>query len=335
LEGKQFMALYADLHRHLGGALHPRIIYKFLQRQDHKVLGYFPDYEGFYNWFTRPCRSLEEFVKIHTLVEELQSLEHLPYFCIRLCRGAYTFENLQYLELRYNPYFRTDHDLPSEKRIGQMNEIVEVITQNLRPAEYPITVKQILCLDRRLPENINEAILKVAIDNVGPVVGVDLAGPEIEPEKWEGWVALMAKARAAGLKTTAHLGETGIDNVNPAFFNVLDRIGHGIHIPLLRPEWLKDLAKKQITLEVCPTSYRQTGVMENFSQLKTVFSRCKHAGVAIAVCTDNPGRNPSPCTLPGEYERLIDNDVIDFAELKQLQNEGFRSAFGFAGQLRS
>ena len=57
------MALYADLHRHLGGALHPRIIYKFLQRHDHPVLGYFPDYDGFYSWFTRPCRTLEEFVK--------------------------------------------------------------------------------------------------------------------------------------------------------------------------------------------------------------------------------------------------------------------------------
>ncbi|MBS2001738.1 MAG: hypothetical protein U0103_15470 [Candidatus Obscuribacterales bacterium] len=328
------MALYADLHRHLGGALHPRIIYKFLQRKDHRVLNYFPDYEGFYNWFTRPCRSLEEFVKIHTLVEELQSLEHLPYFCLRLCRGAYTFENLQYLELRYNPYFRTDHDAPEAIRLGKMNEIVEVITANVRPADYPIIVKQILCLDRRLPLPINEAILKCAIDNIGPVVGVDLAGPEINPQLWQEWVALMAKARAAGLKTTSHLGETGIDNVHPQYFTVLDRIGHGIHIPLERPDMLKELARRSITLEVCPTSYRQTGVLNDFGKLRTVFTRCKEAGVAIAVCTDNPGRNPSPCTLPGEYERLIDHDVIDFSDLKLLQNEGFRSAFGFVGGAR-
>ena len=329
------MALYADLHRHLGGALHPRIIYKFLQRQDHPVLSYFPDYDGFYTWFTRPCRTLEEFVKIHTLVEELQSLEHLPYFCVRLCRGAFMFENLQYLELRYNPYFRTDHDLTVAQRIGQMNMIVEMISANVRPSEYSITVKQILCLDRRLPKPINEAILKVAINNLGPVVGIDLAGPEIDSGKWDIWVKLMAKARAAGLKTTAHLGETSIDNVHPQYFTVLDRIGHGIHIPLQRPDMLKELAKRQITLEVCPTSYRQTGVLKDFAELRTVFSRCRDAGVAIAVCTDNPGRNPAPCTLPGEYERLIDHDVIDFSELKQIQNEAFRSAFGFAGGTRT
>src|SRR5258708_3516044 len=195
------MSLYADLHRHLGGALHPRIIYKFLQKQDHQVLNYFPDYEGFYNWFTRPCRTLEEFVKIHTLVEELQSVEHLPYFCLRLCRGAFTFENLQYLELRYNPYFRTDKKLTEEQRLGQMQLIVDMITANVRPQEYPIIVKQILCLDRRLPRKINDAILKVAIDNLGPVVGIDLAGPEIHAKEYETWVELMGKARASGLKT--------------------------------------------------------------------------------------------------------------------------------------
>jgi adenosine deaminase len=328
------MALYADLHRHLGGALHPRIIYKFLQNNDHPVLNYFPDYDGFYSWFTRPCRTLEEFVKIHTLVEELQSLEHLPYFCLRLCRGAYTFENLQYMEIRYNPYFRTDKELSVQKRIGQMNEVVETIASNVRPSEYPITVKQIICLDRRLPQKINEAILKCATDNLGPVVGIDLAGPEIEPNVWEIWVKLFTKARSAGLKTTAHLGETGIENVHPQFFPVLDRIGHGIHIPLVNPPMLKELAKRQITLEVCPTSYKQTGVLQDFHKLKLVFDRCKKAGVAIAVCTDNPGRNPAPCTLPGEYERLIDHDVIDFSELKQVQSESFRSAFGYAGITR-
>lgn len=273
-------------------------------------------------------------MKIHTLVEELQSAEHLPYFCLRLCRGAYTFENLQYLEIRYNPYFRTDHKQSEAIRLGQMQGLVEVITANVRPSEYPIVVKQILCFDRRLPAKINEAILKVAIDNIGPVVGVDLAGPEINTERTKEWIQLMSKARAAGLKTTCHLGETGIDNVDPEFFTVLDRIGHGIHIPLVKPEMLKELARRQITLEVCPTSYRQTGVLKEFSSLRTVFERCKKAGVTIAVCTDNPGRNPAPCTLPGEYERLIDNDVIDFDELKQLQNEAFRSAFGFVGSGR-
>ena len=211
-----------------------------------------------------------------------------------------------------------------------MQLIVEVISANVRPSEYPITVKQILCLDRRLPFQINEAILKVAQNNFGPVVGIDLAGPEVNPEKWEEWIQLIGKARASGLKTTAHLGETSISNVHPQYFSVLDRIGHGIFIALERPELLHDLSKRQITVEICPTSYCQTGVFKDLFELKPVFDRAREAGVAIAVCTDNPGRNPAPCTLPGEYERLIDSDVIEFSDLKQVQNEAFRSAFSYA-----
>ena len=73
-----------------------------------------------------------------------------------------------------------------------------------------------------MPEDINEAILKVAKDNLGPVVGIDLAGPEIEPEKFEIWVRLLSKARVFGLKTTAHLGETGVENLHQQFLPVLD-----------------------------------------------------------------------------------------------------------------
>jgi hypothetical protein len=94
---------------------------------------------------------------------------------------------------------------------------------------------------------------------------------------------------------------------------------------------LKELSKRNITLEVCPTSYRQTGVLKDLSALRTVFDRCREHGVAIAICTDNPGRNPAPCTLPGEYERLIDNDVIEFSELKQEQKSHKDSDLGKSG----
>jgi adenosine deaminase len=100
------MALYADLHRHLGGALHPRIIYKFLRRTDHPILNYFPDYDGFYNWFTRPCRTLEEFVKIHSLVEELQSLEHLTILLFALVPRCLYFRESPVSRTALQPLFQ-------------------------------------------------------------------------------------------------------------------------------------------------------------------------------------------------------------------------------------
>ena len=56
---------------------------------------------------------------------------------------------------------------------------------------------------------------------------------------------------------------------------------------------LKELSKRQITLEVCPTSYRQTGVMKDLSGLENPYLIVAEKRVCpIAVCTDNPGRNP-------------------------------------------
>jgi adenosine deaminase len=58
--------------------------------------------------FTRdPRNTLDEYLELHTLVESVQTADTLPYFIYRLIRGAYIFENLAYLELRYTPYLRT------------------------------------------------------------------------------------------------------------------------------------------------------------------------------------------------------------------------------------
>jgi len=57
------------------------------------------------------------------------------------------------------------------------------------------------------------------------------------------------------------------------------RIGHGIQIPLLHPELLSELARRNQCLEVCPTTYLKTGTLSDM--LKLVFDRCFEAGVDI------------------------------------------------------
>jgi len=43
----------------------------------------------------------------------------------------------------------------------------------------------------------------------------------------------------------------------------LMRIGHGIQIPLLHPDLLSELARRNQCLEVCPTTYLKTGTLED------------------------------------------------------------------------
>src|ERR1051325_8422236 len=121
------MALHAELHRHLGGSVVPRIFWRYLVRHGHPLAQQFPEYEGFEQFVTRPRKSLSEYLELHTLVEQVQRLDTLEYFVSKLVRGAYVFESICYLELRHTPYYRTDDALDEAARVAQMETLVRVI----------------------------------------------------------------------------------------------------------------------------------------------------------------------------------------------------------------
>ncbi|HZT43141.1 MAG TPA: adenosine deaminase [Chthonomonadaceae bacterium] len=321
------MSLHADLHRHLGGAVVPRIFWRFLQRKGHPLAEVYSDYEAFEAFITRPRASLTEFLELHTLVESVQHLDTLSYFVSKLVRGAYVFEGILYLELRHTAYYRTDPGLPEADRIAQMREIVRGIGAAGYQPDYPLRMRQILCMHSRLPAEINRATLDLAASEPDLVCGVDLAGPDVlYGPRLDELVDLFQYARALGLKTTCHLFETA-NGFYPELLPYLDRIGHGIQIPLCRPDLLPQVAERGQCLEVCPTSYLKTGTLSDLSALRTVFTRCEEAGVDIVICTDNPGLHN--VRLPFEYENLLTQDVIDFTQLRRCQEAAYRHAFAW------
>ena len=321
------MALYAELHRHLGGSVVPRVLWRYCQRHAPEIGGRFSQYAEFEDFYTRPRNTLDEYLELHTLVESVQTVDTLPYFIYRLIRGAYIFENLAYLELRYTPYLRTPEHLSQSERIDLMAEIVEVVGKASRVPEYPIVTSQILCTHTRLPYEVNKAIVDLAAQNREYVCAIDVAGGDGHyAERLEEFVGLYKYARSLGLNTTGHLYETS-SGCYPDLLPYLMRIGHGIQIPLLHPELLGELAQRGQCLEVCPTTYLKTGTLEDMSQLKLVFDRCFDAGVDIAICTDNAGLHN--VRLPFEYENLLTLDIIGFEQLQACQDAAFRHAFAW------
>ena len=321
------MALHAELHRHLGGSVVPRVLWRYFQRQNQELATRFPEYEQFEEFYTQPRKTLDEYLELHTLVENVQTLETLPYFIYRLIRGAYTFENLAYLELRYTPYLRTPNNLPQSQRIDLMSEIVTVVGKATQQNEYPIITSQILCMHTRLPNEVNQAIVDLAVKNPEYVCAIDVAGGDNNyKENIDEFIKLYRYAREQGVKTTGHLYETS-NGCHPELLPYLMRIGHGVQIPLKYPNLLKEIANRGQCLEVCPTTYFKTGTMDNISQLKTVFDKCFDAGVDIAICTDNAGLHN--VRLPFEYENLLTFDVIDFQQLQACQDAAFRHAFAW------
>ncbi len=321
------MTLYADLHRHLGGSVVPRILWRYFKRHNPDMGQRFPEYPEFEEFYTRPRNTLEEYLELHTLVESVQTADTLPYFIYRLIRGAYIFENLAYLELRYTPYLRTSEHLSQSERIDQMAQIVEIVGEASRVPEYPIVTSQILCMHSRLPYEVNKALVDLAAERQEYVCAIDLAGGDTcVAERLDEFVGLYKYARSLGLKTTGHLYETQ-NGCYPELLPYLMRIGHGIQIPLKYPELLGEVAAQKQCLEICPTTYLKTGTLDDIRQLKVVFDRCFAAGVDIAICTDNAGLHN--VRLPFEYENLLTQDVIDFKQLQACQDAAFHHAFAW------
>ncbi len=321
------MALYADLHRHLGGSVVPRILWRYFQRHNQELGARFPNYPEFEDFYTKERNTLEEYLELHTLVESVQNIETLPYFVYRLIRGAYIFENLAYLEIRYTPYLRTNPALTPQQRIEQMMAIVEVVGKASRVNEYPIVTSQVLCLHTKLPYEINKATIDLAIAKKDDICAIDVAGGDkLYAERIDEFVALYQYARSRGIKTTGHLYETP-NGCYAELLPYLMRIGHGIQIPLKYPELLPEVAQLNQCLEICPTTYTKTGTLDNINQLKLIFDRCFSARVDIAICTDNAGLHN--VRLPFEYENLLTQDVIDFKQLQACQDASFRHAFAW------
>ena len=186
-------------------------------------------------------------------------------FVYRLIRGAYIFENLAYLELRYTPYLRTDENLTQSARIEQMEEIVKIVGLASRVKEYPIITSQILCMHSPLPYAVNKVIVDLAANLPEYICGIDVAGGDsVYGERLEEFIRLYQYGRSLNLKTTGHLYETPAGCYRE-LLPYLMRIGHGIRIPLRHPELLRSVAQRNQCLEICPTTLL-TGMLRSESE---------------------------------------------------------------------
>ena len=141
---------FPDLHRHLGGATQPRILWGYIEKhpgeQSADLRARFPTYEDFAREFSRPFADLADYLTVHHLVEALQA-EDVPYFTLRAVRGAAVFESIDYLEVRFNPYKRTPAGLPDVERRALMAEVARQVIAAAQ-TEFPTATAFILCMDR-------------------------------------------------------------------------------------------------------------------------------------------------------------------------------------------
>ena len=322
---------FPDLHRHLGGATHPRILWGYIQKhapnttESEKLRGRFPTYEAFAHEFNRPFVDLADYLTVHHLVEALQA-ENVPYFTHRAVRGAAVFESIDYLELRFNPYKRTPPGLPPTERLALMPDVARQVIRAAQ-TEFPIASAFILCMDRGFSPDLNRAVLHLAHE-LPEACAVDLAGPyQNGGPTLDEWENLFAEAKALGLRTTAHMAESDPHDVHSRLFPHLDRIGHGIQIALHHSHLLPELAARKLCLEICPTTYLRTQTLQHLSELGPVFEKCEAAGVPLSIATDNPALHGEAGRIVGQYELLVRNEVIHFNDILRYAQSGYENAF--------
>lgn len=127
--------------------------------------------------------------------------------------------------------------------------------------------------------------LKQAIFSPGGVVGLDLAGDEMDYPNSR-YVACMRGAKQQGLNITVHSGEfetSEASDVRSAVFLMgADRIGHG-YAAARDPELLEALRMRKVHLEVCPQSALNHGAWA-FEAIKSFM------GLDMGLNTDDPSQ---------------------------------------------
>ena len=163
------------------------------------------------------------------------------------------------------------------------------------------------------------------------VVALGLGGDEIGHPPAQ-FAAAFAKARAAGLHTVAHAGETtGPETIWSSLRDLqVERIGHGVRAvddPLL----LAHLAEAGIPLEMCPTSNVRTRVVDQ--PTAHPFRRIDKAGVCVTVNTDDPAL--FGCTLTDEYRVLTRDFGYQLDDIKRISINAVEASFLVPEQKRS
>ena len=205
-----------------------------------------------------------------------------------------------------------------KRNLGGERDLDHIIHAALRGMdraclEYGVRAGLIFCLAREFSLELNEILVKKAVKyRARGVVGIDLAGPEMHTlelgDDVEGYRDLFARARAAGLGTTVHTGETA-HTAAPGVLAVLEKLKPVAHRPRHRR---RRAARRRCASwsrrAPCSRSARaRTCARTRSPTWRSWARRCARssdAGVRFTINTDGPYLLNTH--LRHEYELLLD-----------------------------
>ena len=303
-----------ELHVHLEGSIRPATLLTLAERNGvalpaSSVEGlqewyHFSDFAHFIDIYLATCNCIRTPDDFELIADEF--LKH-------------QFEqNIRYSEVVFTPYTHLKH--------VTFDDQLAAINRARKKAESSLGVRmgQVPDISREM-RPVDESFLVVdwAVQNMGNgIIALGLGGPEINnpPEIFR---KSFVRAHTAGLPSLPHAGET---EGPPSIWGAINslsavRIGHGVRC-LEDPELVAFLRKKQIPLDVSPTSNVCLGVVPTLEEHP--LPKLLDAGLFVTINSDDPPMFNT--TLTNEYLRIVDAFSFDVPQVKQFVMNGIHAS---------
>ena len=307
----------AELHLHLDGSVRPETAVELAG-----VIGMALDLPEARRRLVGPERGesqarLLEFFDLPIAL--LQTGEALERVAAELVEDLVT-DGVQYAEIRWAPRLHLERGL-------SVTAVMEAVASGVahataeRGTATPV-IGLIVTAMRSHPPAANVELARTAVAFGAPILGFDLAGPEVE---WPAppHAAAFNAAREGGLGLTAHAGEVpGAHRVREVLDFGISRVAHGV-TAIEDDALLQLLRARDITLDLCPTSNVQAGIVADLSSHP--IAALHRVGVSVTLSTDD--RTVTGTSLSDEMARTANAVGLTNDELASIALNAFARAF--------
>lgn len=311
---EKFLAalLKVELHVHLEGSMQPATLLALARK--HRLSDLPRSLEEIRSWYE--FRDFPHFLEVYRhAVRVLCDEDDFALLAAETIRTL-ARQNVRYAEMNFSLCDHLERGIPAEVVFAGLEQGRKQVE-----AEHDITI-------RWVPDfggDYGLAAGQVTLDAVlahGPasVLGFSIGGIEVDREPF---ADLFTRARAAGLRSLPHAGETGgPDSVWSAIHSLgADRIGHGIS-SMHDPALVDYLREHQLPLDVSPTSNLRTRSVSSLEDHP--LPRMLTEGLLVTLNSDDPPMFGTDLT--GEY-RTAGRMGLDPVDLAQLAGNGVHASF--------
>ncbi|MGW4053738.1 adenosine deaminase [Streptomyces sp. NPDC004779] len=270
----------AELHVHHVGSASPRIVSELAARHPDSKVPTDPEALADYFTFTDFAHFIDVYLSVVDLVRTPEDVRLLTFEVARdMAR-----QNIRYAELTVTPYSSTRRGIDERAFMAAIED-----ARKAAEAEFGTVLRWCFDIPGEAGLDAAEETARLAVtDGIRPdgLVSFGLGGPEIGVPRPQ-FKPYFDRARAAGLRSVPHAGETtGPQTVWDAIRDLgAERIGHGTS-SVRDPELLAYLAEHRIALEVCPTSNIATRAVATLDEHP--IRAMVDAGVLVTVNSDDP-----------------------------------------------